>query len=81
MTMRAGGKGMAAAIGAQISQAVASARASAKSLRRAAPGVVPAGSYELLFDADGFKTARRTVEVVAGAVTRFEIRAETPAPR
>jgi hypothetical protein len=67
MTMRAAGLGMAG---------VSSARIRANSLRRAAPGVVPAGSYELVLEADGFKTARRTVSVVAGTVTRFEVRLE-----
>ena len=55
---------------------VSSARIRANSLRRAAPGVVPAGAYELILEADGFKTARRAVSVVAGAMTRFEIRLE-----
>jgi hypothetical protein len=68
-TMFATGRGVAG---------VPAARIRAGSLRRA-PRVVPAGGYDLVFDADGFKTARRTVNVVAGTVTRFEIRATEPA--
>ena len=75
MTMRSGGIGMAGVSSARIHAGIR-----ASSLRRG-PGIVPAGSYELVLEADGFKTARRAVTVVGGTVTRVEVRLEAASDR